>query len=376
MTLLERRGAEPPAGESGRPGRRWNVELSPHRIKRTELAHLSRQLAAFLRAGIPVLTALAILGEDGDSAAIKRVVGEIAADLSSGRTLTEAFDRHPKDFPVYYRRILRSAELTGNLDQVLERLATYVERDVEARRKVTAALVYPSVVLGMAAITVMILVVAVLPQFEKFFASLGVELPLTTRLLMSVTRFLASWGAVLLGVTVAVGVSTFLLARTSRGRRMADRAKLRLPVVSGIYRLVLVERFCRLMASLTRAGVPLTTGLTVTAESMGNSIYSDALVHVQRLMIEGEGLSAPLRAAKLFPTAVVQMIRVGEATGTLDEQLDVASLYYERELDHRIKQVTNLIEPAVVLVVGIVVGFVALALVSAMYGIFQQGRVS
>ena len=152
-----------------------------------------------------------------------------------------------------------------------------------------------------------------------------------------------------------------------------DRIKLRLPIIAGVYRLVLVERFCRLMASLTRAGVPLTTGLTVTAESMGNTVYSDALSDVQQLMMEGEGLSAPLSAAKLFPAAVVQMVRVGESTGTLDEQLDVASLYYERELDHRLKQVTNLIEPAVVLIVGLVVGFVALALVSAMYGIFQQG---
>lgn len=355
-------------------GRRWNVELSRARIKRTELAHLSRQLSAFVRAGIPVLTALTILAEDAESSAARRVVSEIADDLNAGLNLTEAFDKHPKDFPLYYRRILRSAELTGQLDLVLDRLATYVERDVEARRKVAAALVYPSVVLGMAVITVLILVVAVLPQFEKFFASLGVELPLITRMLMGITRFLASWGGLLLGLALLVLATMFLLGRTARGRLTVDRLKLHIPVFARIYKLVLVERFCRLASSLTRGGVPLTTCLTVTSESMGNSVYARALDGVQQRVIEGEGLSAPLSTAGLFPAAVVQMIRVGEETGTLDEQLDVASLYYERELDHRIKQVTNLIEPAVVLVVGLVVGFVALALVSAMYGIFQQVR--
>ena len=360
--------AKPPKERS-----RFNVELTPKRIKREELVHLSRQLAAFLRAGVPVLAALAIIEGDGDSSAVRKVVSQIADDLRNGATLTEAFDQHPRDFPLYYRRILASAELTGRLDQVLDSLGDYVEQDLEARRKITSALTYPAVVMAMAVITVLILSVAVLPQFEKFFQSLSIELPLTTRILLAITQFITRWGLLLMVLTIVVGVISWVLIRRGVGKPFFDRVRLRLPVLGPLYNLVLTERFCRLMASLANAGVPLTTAMRVTSETMNNVVFRDALLEAQQGMVEGGGLSGPLAATGVFPSTVVQMIRVGEATGTLEDQMEVAATFYERELDHKIKKVTTLIEPAVVLVVGLVVGFVAVALVSAMYGIFQQG---
>ena len=376
-TLGERDGAgrsAPTPAPEARTKSRFNIELTPQRIKRDELTHLSRQLAAFLRAGVPIMSALSILEGDGDSSAVRRVVTQIRDDLNAGSTLTEAFDRHPKDFPLYYRRILSSAELTGRLDEVLDSLADYVEKDAEARRKITSALTYPAIVLGMAVVTVLILVIKVLPQFESFFASLGVELPLTTRILLGVAGFMATWGLpILVLIVVVVGVCAFLVKR-GPGKPLWDRIRLRLPVLGPVYQLVLTERFCRLMASLADAGVPLTTSLRVTSETMNNTVYSAALAQAQQSMIDGEGLSQPLLDTELFPTTVVQMIRVGEATGTLETQLGVAATFYQRELDHRVTRLTTLIEPTVVLLVGLVVGFVALALVSAMYGIFQGAK--
>ena len=223
----------------------------------------------------------------------------------------------------------------------------------------------------MAVVTVLILVIKVLPQFESFFASLGVELPLTTRILLGVAGFMATWGLpILVLIVVVVGVCAFLVKR-GPGKPLWDRIRLRLPVLGPVYQLVLTER---LMASLADAGVPLTTSLRVTSETMNNTVYSAALAQAQQSMIDGEGLSQPLLDTELFPTTVVQMIRVGEATGTLETQLGVAATFYQRELDHRVTRLTTLIEPTVVLLVGLVVGFVALALVSAMYGIFQGAK--
>lgn len=375
MTQLEQRGDMPSTASAPETGSKFNIELTQSRIKREELVHLSRQLAAFLRAGVPILSALAIIEGDGDSKAVRRVVGQISDDLRNGATLTEAFDEHPRDFPVYYRRILASAELTGRLDQVLDNLADYVEQELEARRKVTSALTYPVVVMAMAVITVIILSVAVLPQFEKFFQSLNVELPLTTRILLAFTQFISKWGIPIAVLLIVAGVGSTIAIRRGIGKSFFDRLRLKLPVVGPLYHLVLTERFCRLMASLAKAGVPLTTAMRVTAEAMNNVVFSDALLEAQQGMIEGDGLSGPLSETGVFPSTVVQMIRVGEATGTLEDQMEVAATFYERELDHKLKKATTLIEPAVVLMVGLVVGFVAVALVSAMYGIFQQGSV-
>ncbi len=373
MTTLEERGGDlSTSQEPEKPRSKFNIELTQKKLKREELVHLSRQLAAFLRAGVPVLSALAIIEGDGDSTAVRRVVGAISDDLRNGATMTEAFDKHPKDFPLYYRRILASAELTGRLDQVLDNLGDYVEKDLETRRKITGALTYPMVVLGMALITVVILSVAVLPQFEKFFASLNIELPLATRLLLGFTQFISKWGLPIAVVAIVAGVGCTIAVKRGIGKDFFDRVRLRLPVLGPAYNIVLTERFCRLMASLANAGVPLTTAMRVTAETMNNTVYSNALMEAQQGMIEGGGLSGPLAATGVFPSTVVQMIRVGEATGTLQDQMDVAATFYERELEHKIKKVTTLIEPAVVLGVGLIVGFVAVALVSAMYGIFQQ----
>lgn len=348
------------------------LELTKSKIKRGELMHLSRQLAAFIRAGVPILDAITMLAEESDSRAVQQVMGEINADLRAGATLSDAVESHPDDFPPFYRGILRSAELTGNLDTVLSQLSKYIERDLEARRKVKTAVMYPAIVLTMALATVLILAVWVLPKFQTFFENLDAELPLPTRMLMGTTSFLASaWPFLVAGVALFV-LSVLLMGRAPGGRLLRDRALLAIPVLGGTIQFALVERFCRILSSMVGAGVPLDEAMTVARNSLNNEHYEQKLGLAHEAMLEGEGLAAPIQRTKLFPGTATQMIRVGEETGSLDSQLEVAASYFEVELDYKIKKVTALIEPAVILISGGVVGFVAIALVSAMYGIFNQ----
>jgi type IV pilus assembly protein PilC len=358
-----------------KPRQSWTqIELTPSRIRPQELMHISRQLAAFLRAGIPILDAIATLGEESDRSAVRRVLSEVGQDLRAGSTLSEAVDRHPKDFPEFYRGILHSAELTGRLDDVLEQLSTYLERDLEARRKIKAAMIYPAIVAAMSLVTVIMLSVFVLPRFESFFASLDAQLPLPTRMLLATTRFLGTWWWLIVTVLAMLTVAGLLAVRTAQGRLLWHRMVLSIPVVGETMRYTLIERFTRILASMVNAGVPLPTAMTVATSALRNLVFEGALTNVRTAMMQGAGLARPISATGLFPGVASQMIRVGEDTGTLDAQLDVAATYYERELDYKVKKLTMTVEPVVITVMGLVVGFVAIALVSAMYGIFRTAH--
>ncbi len=352
-----------------------NAEVTAPRVKREEVMHLSRQLSAFIRAGLPIVEAIHTLGEESDNSTMRTMMAEVEEGLRTGETLSDCLDRHPKIFPDFYRGILRSAELTGQLDTVLDQLATYLERDLEARRKIKAALIYPAIIAGMSAVTVVVLATFVLPRFKVFFASLNATLPLPTRMLLSFTDFLTQWWWLLISIGAAIIVGFLLALRTERGRHARDRVVLRLPIIGDTVQFALVERFCRILASMVSAGVSLPEALRVASGSLHNLVYQRALVGVGEAMLEGEGIARPLADTKLFPSTAAQMMRVGEDTGTLDTQLEVAARFYERELDYKIKRLTALFEPVVIMVMGVIVGFVAIALVSAMYGIFDQAKI-
>jgi len=352
-----------------------NTEVTAPRVKREEVMHLSRQLSAFIRAGLPIVDAVHTLGEESDNSTMRTMMAEVEEGLRTGETLSDCLDRHPKIFPDFYRGILRSAELTGQLDTVLDQLATYLERDLEARRKIKAALIYPAIIAGMSAVTVVVLATFVLPRFKVFFASLNATLPLPTRMLLSFTDFLTQWWWLIISIGAAIIVGFLLALRTERGRHARDRVVLRLPIIGDTVQFALVERFCRILASMVSAGVSLPEALRVASGSLHNLVYQRALVGVGEAMLEGEGIARPLADTKLFPSTAAQMMRVGEDTGTLDTQLEVAARFYERELDYKIKRLTALFEPVVIMVMGVIVGFVAIALVSAMYGIFDQAKI-
>jgi type IV pilus assembly protein PilC len=377
MSVTDRLGAvpsDPQVGSPARPAKRsiWQLEITKKKVARKDLMHFSRQLAVFIKAGIPIIDALEAIQDEMASKALHEVVTELIASLREGSTFADAASAHPAAFPPYYLGILRSAELTGRLDSVLVQLSGYIERDLEARRKVTSALAYPGIIMGVALFVVVILVSYVLPKFETFFTELHATLPLPTRILLTGSHLLTS-NALLLSVSVgSVLLASVLFLRTARGKATRDRIVLRLPVLGDLIRHVVLERFCRILSSMLQAGVPLPEAMTVTTEATSNHVYRRGLVDARLKMLHGEGFAAPLNASGLFPPSARQMFRVGESTGTLDRQLETAATYFEGELDYKIKRFTALFEPAVLLFVGLVVGFVAIALVSAMYGIFRQ----
>jgi type IV pilus assembly protein PilC len=350
----------------------WKYEITAEKVKLEEVMNFSRQCAAFVSAGIPIIEALLVIAQECRNKLLKGILVDCASRIRNGSNFSDALAAHESALPGYYVPMVRAAELTGRLDEVLDQLATYLARDIETRRKIRSALTYPVIVMFMAVVTVVVLAVWVLPKFEEFFAGLDAELPLVTRILLGVTDFLSSTYLVLLGLTLVAVVGSWAVTRSEKGRLTRDALFLRLPGLGTLLRYTIVERFCRILASMVQAGVPLPDAMRVATESSPNRKYRQSLATAREAMIRGEGLARPIAATEMFPAGANQMLRVGEATGTLDRQLESAAQFYERELDYRMKRFTDLFEPAVIVFVGLIVGFVAIALVSAMYGVFRQ----
>jgi len=364
-----------PGGTSAKPKKGiLQFELTAKKVPRKDLMHFSRQLAVFIKAGIPILEALEVIREEMGNKHFNDILGEIIEGLRGGSTFADAASVHDTAFPAYYLGILRSAELTGRLDTVLVQLSDYIERDVEARRKIKTALTYPAVIAVMSVVVVVVLVGFVLPRFKVFFEGLNVDLPLPTRILLSVSDFLGNWWWLLLGLFLLAVFALAMFLRTRAGKVTRDRVLLKLPVLGDLMQHVVLERFCRILSSMMQAGVPLPEALAVTSEATNNHVYREGLGTAREAMLRGEGLAGPLSASGLFPASAKQMFKVGESTGTLDQQLETAAVYFERELDYKVTRFTNLFEPLVIVAMGLVVGFVAVALVSAMYGIFSQSQ--
>ncbi len=347
----------------------FNLELTQTKVKKKELMHFTRQLAVFVKAGIPITEALEIIGDETADVALQRTIVSMTDSLRNGGTLSDAAREHPEAFPQYYMGILQSAELTGKLDETLENLAGYLERELETRSKVVGALSYPGVVMVLALFTVAVLAGYVLPQFKPLFEELDADLPFATRALLAFADlFTVLWYIPLTFFTALFG-TIFWLFKTDSGRPVKDKLLLKIPVIKGIIEYSVLERFCRILGAMVKAGVPLPEGLKTTTESTNNVVFRDKLEEAQAVMLEGGGFARPLADTGLFPGAARQMFKVGEETGTLDEQLEVASIYFDRELESRIKKFTTMFEPIMIVFVGVMVGFVAIALVSAMYGV-------
>jgi len=347
-------------------------EVTKKKLPQGELMHFSRQLAAFVRAGIPLVEAIEVIEEETEDKTLRVVLGGVRASLISGDTLSAALTPYETLFPQFYIDMVKAAELTGKVDDVLDDMSNYIKRDMEARGTIKSAAIYPIVILFVSIVTVVVLSVFVLPRFKVFFQSFKATLPLPTRMLIGVTDFLtAYWWALLLGFVIVV-VSLMVAVRTTRGRRIKDRMMLKMPVIGEVIRFSIVERFCRLLATMMEAGVPLPEAMAVLGQGTKNVLFQTGLADVRDAMMRGEGLARPLSASELFPGAVVQMVRVGENTGTLATQLEVASDYYGQELEYKIQHLTALFEPVVIILMGAAVGFVAIALISAMYGIYRQ----
>jgi type IV pilus assembly protein PilC len=341
-------------------------------VKLDEIMNLSRQLSSFLRAGIPILDSLAVVGEENASKKMQEVLDDVQRRLRAGSSFGDAVAQHPKVFPGYYIAVVRAAELTGRLDDALEQLSEYLEREVTARKELKSALTYPTIVFFLAIGAMIVMAVFVLPKFRTLYTSLHAKLPLPTRMLLAFTNVMTNWWWLILviaGVLVLIG---FALIGGEQGKVRRDTTLLRLPAIGRLMNLIAIERFCRVLATLVQTGVPLPDAVQVSADSTNNSVFQAKLAQVREAMMRGEGLARPIQATGLFPPAARQMIRVGESTGSLDTQLHSAAKFYERELNYELKRVTDMFEPAILLIVGGAVAFVAVAQISAMYSIYSQ----
>lgn len=353
-----------------------SYEITRKKLKLADVMHLSRQLAAFTRAGVPLPDALQVIEGEARDKTMRKVLSAVRGELRTGETLSSALRPYESLFPLFYVDMIRAAELAGTLDAVLADVAGYIERDIEARQKIRSALTYPTVILLAGIATVAILAVFVLPRFKTFFESFDAQLPLPTRMLVAFTDFLAAWWWALAAGALTVFLSSALGSRARPIRRLMHRMLLKIPLVGELVRFSIVERLGRLLAAMMEAGVPLPESMTVLSEGTSNLVFREGLLEIRDAMLRGEGLARPMAASGLFPGAMVQMVRVGESTGTLDEQLENASAYYGHELEYKVKKLTTLFEPAVILLMGAAVGFVAIALISAMYGIYSQVELS
>lgn len=339
------------------------------RISRTDLILFTRQLATFVGAGVPMSRALSVIAEETGSPLFNRVVLAIIADIERGRKLSEALSQHQQVFPALYVDMVRVAEITGNLEPTLKQLATYLRRDLNTLRRVRTAMIYPAVIMVVATGVVFVLVFFALPAFVRIFAEFKVPLPLSTRILIGVVDGVRRFVLLIVALVLLAVIGVFAGLRTVRGREVKDALSLKLPVFGPIVLNTILNRFSRTLAMVLKAGVPLGQTFDAVIAGTGNAVFHKGLAAVKEQMTGGEGFAGPLARTGLFPPMLTQMVRVGEETGTLDTYLDQAADFYEEELDFRIRQMTSLIEPAMTVAVGLVVGFIAVSLISAMYGL-------
>jgi type IV pilus assembly protein PilC len=332
----------------------------------------SRQLALLLESGTDIVTSLELLQSQITNRTTKGVIGEIASDIRGGSSLSSAMSKHPRTFPEIYYRTIAAGEQGGNLDVVLRQMADYLERGAVTQKKIKSALTYPIMLAVVGVVAVSILVTFVLPTFTSLYAAFGAKLPLPTRIVMSLSEWLIHNGLYLLVAVIVVAGLGYIYIRTPAGRYRWDKLLLTLPVIGRINRLSELSRCCRTIALLFRVGLPLPEIMTQAINGSKNKAMVKALTETQQELIRGEGLSKPMAKRELFLPLMVQMVGVGEETGNLDNTLATVAQSYEVEADDRTSAAVGLIQPALIVIIALVVGFLAISLFSAMYSIYGQ----
>ncbi len=342
------------------------------RIKPREIIMFSRQLALLLESGTDIVTSLELLQSQVTNRTLQEVIGEVAADIRGGSSLSLALGKHPRAFPELYHRTIAAGEQGGNLEIVLRQMADYLERGANTEKRIKNALTYPIMVAIVAFIVISILIVFVLPAFTSLYSTLGAELPLATRMLIGISEWLLHYGLYVLMAIVAVAGLGFVYIKTPAGKYQLDKLLLSLPVVGRINLLSELSRCCRTMSLLFRVGLPLPEIMSQAIHGTNNKAMGKVLTEVQQELIRGEGLSKPMTRRKLFLPLMVQMVGVGEETGNLDNTLATVAQSYEVEADDRTSSAVGLIQPAITVIIGLVIAFIAIAMVSAMYSIYGQ----
>jgi len=332
------------------------------RVKVKEVAIFSRQFATMINSGLSLLRSLTILAEQTPNRAFRDVILDVKSSVEKGSSLSQALEKHPKVFPRLYTSMVKSGEVGGVLDETLERLALTLEAQVELRGQVKSAMMYPVAVFGLVIFIVIAMLLFVVPMFESMFADFGAELPLPTRMLMSLSVIFTTYWYLAVGGTIGLVYGFKRWIATDRGRSRFDAIKLKMPIFGKLVHKTALARFSHTMAALTRTGVPILMAMDIVAETSGNAVVARAVHSVQASVKEGESIAEPLSNHPVFPPMVVQMMAVGEETGALDIMLEKLGDFYDREVKVMVEGLTSLIEPLLVVILGATVGGMLLAL--------------
>jgi type IV pilus assembly protein PilC len=370
---LTRRGYRVLSLRPARGGWHWVYRQLPtfFGVSTSDLVLFSRQLSTFLKVGVPITEAIRLLRSGTRSGAFRAALDDINDDLDDGESFSVAISHHPSVFNQLYVDMVRAAEYSGSLERVLVQIASYLQRQDSALKKLRSAMIYPAIILTLAVVVCGVLVVVVLPNFVSLFREFHAELPLPTRVLISLGAFAQVWRLQIVIAAALIVLGSFLFLQSKMGHVFWDHALIKVPVLGKIVVFAIVERFTRTLATMLRAGIPISQTFDVAIASAGNIRYRRGLDSVRQRMVTGDGFSEPLAATGLFEPMVIRMVRVGEETGTLDQSLEQIADFLAEEMDYKVRNMIALMEPALVIAVGAAVGFVAISVVLPMYGLLR-----
>ena len=344
------------------------------KVKVDDVVLFSRQLATMIEAGIPIIQALEALQEQADQPAFRKVIGQVKEEIQHGSTLANAFSKHPQVFDMLFVNMVRVGETGGVLNEVLDRISTYMEKILKLKRKIQSALTYPAVVVTMAIIITTILIVKVVPTFAEIYSSFGEKLPPMTQLLIFISDIIRKY---LLWIILALfGFVTAVVRwhKTYRGARVIDGAVLKLPIFGELIRKVILSRFSRTLATLVQSGVPILESLEIVQRTVGNTVVADVVDDVREHVREGESIATPLEKTDVFPKMVTRMISIGEKSGEIEKMLLKVAEFYDDQVDRAVEGLTSIIEPVIIGFLGIVIGFIVIALFMPIMNITQLNK--
>ena len=362
---LRRQGIQP--GKIKERGKGLDVNLKipgmEPKITTKDLVVFTRQFATMIDAGLPLVQCLDILGRQQDNKTLKKILLEVKESVESGSTFAEALKKHPKAFDELYVNLVAAGEVGGILDTILNRLAAYIEKALKLKKKVKSAMTYPTTIIGIAVVVIAVILIFVIPAFEKMFADFGGSLPGATQFVINLSNFIQKYILVIIGAFMLAMYIFKRIYRTKKGREAIDDFALKLPVMGILIRKVAVAKFTRTLGTMISSGVPILDGLDIVAKTAGNKTVEKAIYRVQQSISEGKTIAEPLEKSGVFPPMVCQMIAVGEQSGALDTMLNKIADFYDDEVDDAVGNLTAMMEPLLMLFLGTTVG----GLVIAMY---------
>jgi len=354
-------------------GKEFNIPTFGAGVESKELAIFTRQFSVMIDAGLPLVQCLEILAGQQDNKTFQKILNSVRGSVEGGATLSASMKQHDKVFDALYYNMVEAGETGGILDTILQRLSTYIEKNVKLKRAVKSAMIYPVAVLGIATLVITMLLWKVVPVFVTLFNGLNVDLPLPTRIVIGLSNFVGSiYGFMVVVFAIAAGVAIKFWYGTPQGRFAIDAILLKAPVVGMVLRKIAVARFTRTLGTLISSGVPILEGLDITARTSGNAVVEKAISETRKAVEAGRSLVEPLKETDVFPGMVTQMIGVGEQTGAMDAMLQKIADFYEDEVDAAVKDMLTAIEPIMIVFLGLVVGGVVISMYLPLFSLIAK----